>query len=353
MQNKIFLAVILVLAAVVIISGVTVAVLLLGGVIEKTDDGGKTNGTFEDAEVFSDEKFKEYVLASFDADGDGEISDAEAKSVIAVDVDGMDIESLAGIELFTEMTALYCTDNFLTELDVSANTALEILDCSGNFLTALDISSNTNLTTLDCSSNALSELDISANTELIRLNCAYNTIDAINAFKNDKLIYLNIDGEDSVRLSEATFPDTMFRRYLRNYEGTDNNEWLTTSEILIITDVSVTGNKIESLRGIEYLTALQNLDCSDNSLGELDLSENTKLKRLLCNGCSLTSLNVKSNTTLTYLDCGNNMLTELDLSENAALLYLVCNGNSLASLNLDGCAELETLKCGDNLFDSL
>ena len=63
-----------------------------------------------------------------------------------------------------------CTDNNLTELDVSANTEMIELKCSENVLATLDISANTELTWLNCSHNNLAELDITAITGLTEMN---------------------------------------------------------------------------------------------------------------------------------------------------------------------------------------
>ena len=61
------------------------------------------------------------------------------------------------------LTYLDCSENQLTALDVSANTALISLDCYTNQLTALDVSANTALTSLDCSEN----------TKIIKINAYY------------------------------------------------------------------------------------------------------------------------------------------------------------------------------------
>ena len=50
----------------------------------------------------------------------------------------------------TSLTALYCSGNQLTVLDVSANTALRWLFCDNNQLTELDVSGCTALEALYC-----------------------------------------------------------------------------------------------------------------------------------------------------------------------------------------------------------
>ena len=64
---------------------------------------------------------------------------------------------------------------------MSANTSLTALYCSGNQLTVLDVKADTELTTLICYDNQLTELDVTANTELTSLYCGKQTSDGDTA----------------------------------------------------------------------------------------------------------------------------------------------------------------------------
>lgn len=59
-------------------------------------------------------------------------------------------------------------------------------------------------------------------------------------------------------------------------------------------------------------------------LTELDLSDATRLSQLLLSGCGLTNLDLSNNTMLTILQCDNNSLTELDVSMLTNLQELQC-----------------------------
>ncbi len=113
------------------------------------------------------------------------------------------------------------------------------------------------------------------------------------------------------------------------------------------------GARIRNLDEIKYFTALEYLDCSDNQLTSLDLSNNTALTNLRCGYNQLTSLDLSNNTALTNLDCGYNQLTSLDLSKNTALTDLYCYGNQLTSLDLSNNTALTNLRCGNNQLTSL
>ncbi len=85
------------------------------------------------------------------------------------------------------------------------------------------------------------------------------------------------------------FADANFKAVLINSGfDLDNDNDISLDEAALITQIDASGKSITTLSGIEYMTALQTLDCSNNSLTELDLSSNT----------ALATLNVTGNTAL-------------------------------------------------------
>ena len=70
-----------------------------------------------------------------------------------------------------DVTRVDCSDNQLTSLDVSKNTALTKLYCFSNQLTSLNVSKNTALKELYCGENQLTSLDVSKNTALTTIEC--------------------------------------------------------------------------------------------------------------------------------------------------------------------------------------
>ena len=75
-----------------------------------------------------------------------------------------------------DVTVLHCSENQLTSLDVSKNTALEMLYCNDNKLTNLDVSKNTALDLLFCSNNKLTNLNMSGCARLRVIACDSNYI---------------------------------------------------------------------------------------------------------------------------------------------------------------------------------
>ena len=112
-----------------------------------------------------------------------------------------------------EVTNFTCSDNKITTLDVSQNTALERLWCTDNQLTALDVSKNTALTDLYCYNNPLTALDVSKNTALEILDCYNNQLTALDVSQNTSLMWFSctgnqIKGEEMTRLVNS-LPDRM------------------------------------------------------------------------------------------------------------------------------------------------
>ena len=149
-----------------------------------------------------------------------------------------------------------------------------------------------------------------------------------------------------VEINEENFPDANFREWLLNTDyGRDGV--LTAAEIEGVTSMDLYNKKISSLKGIEYFTALTELDCVYNQLTALDISKNTALTVLACQQNQLTSLDVSKNIALKKLTCFDNQLESLDVSKNTALTELHCGNNKLTELDVRENIALETLDCQD------
>ncbi len=156
-------------------------------------------------------------------------------------------------------------------------------------------------------------------------------------------------------LAQTTFvPDNNFEQSLINL-GYDNvlDDFVLTANINTITSLNVFNKNIADLTGIEDFVALQLLNCSNNQLTNLDVSQNTALLSLSCYTNQLTSLNVSQNTALTNLSCSSNQLTSLDVSQNTALTTLLCPFNQITSLNVSTSVNLTLLSCLGNNLTSL
>jgi hypothetical protein len=78
------------------------------------------------------------------------------------------------------------------------------------------------------------------------------------------------------------------------------------------------------------------------------------LKEIVCRENDLLeSINLSATLALEYLDCSNNSLTELQIIYNPLLENLYCHHNLIKDLDLSQNINLAFLKCNDNELESL
>ena len=294
-----------------------------------------------DAAHFPDANFRTFV-AQYDTDGNGVLSEAELAAVTKIDCSEKDIASLKGIEYFTALTMLGCNGNQLKELDLRQNTQLTRLVCSQNDLTTLDVSNNTLLELLNCSDNQLTSLNLSQNTQLIILRCDNNQLITLDLSQNTKLrnLYCAKNKLKILDLSQISVFDDL--------NCSENElESLVLSQNAAVTHLYCNTNRLTALdvSGRQIVT----LDCHDNHLTELNVSNTRELTNLCCSNNQLAALNVSSNAKLQILDCSQNQLTVLDVSQNAKLQSLTCTNNLLTSLNLSQ-TSIGTVNSHDNQY---
>ena len=164
----------------------------------------------------------------------------------------------------------------------------------------------------------------------------------------------NIMALDVVMINSTNFPDAIFRNYLLSLYP---DGYLTQYDIANMTSLSVSNKGISNMKGIEYFTALKELRCWANSFASLNLNSNTELTYLDCApNSSLTTLNVSNCSKLQTVYCystaltgltitGKPNLTRLDCHNCTSLKYIYCYNDNLTTLNVTGCTALERLDC--------
>ena len=336
---------------------------------------------------FPDGLFRDYLADSFDKNGDGALSETESADVVSVGCAGLGIGDLTGLGFFTGLTALDCSDNRLTKLELSANRKLASLKCGGNAIPILDLSGNNELDSYtlspqvtECEYNAAKNaIDVSTLIGKNKSDCitgfaAYyadgsvETVDerggsapfpkvgvqyaeyTLNAnyagggkpMEMTVRVYPYTDGTFAslpartaagrLLICEKNFPDFALRGYLRTIAAGDGHT-LTDKE-LAAEALSFPKYGVEDLTGLGFFTGVKSLDCSGNRL--------TSLPAGLLKG-------------LTALNCANNRLAALDLSGCASLRVLDCSGNRLASLDLSANKALEpaSVRLGGQALEGL
>ena len=111
-----------------------------------------------DEEHFPDDNFRAYIAENFDTDKDGVLSNDEIQEVYLINVSGMEIHSLAGIEIFQNLMFLNCSNNSLRLLELSSLPELEEVNCSSNELVSINVPDR--IERLDAADNHLTSFDV-------------------------------------------------------------------------------------------------------------------------------------------------------------------------------------------------
>ena len=141
-----------------------------------------------------DDNFENYLEANGMGDGialNDFVFTSAIDTVTNLDVSNQNILDMTGIENLIYLIDLDCSNNQISNIDVSYNTALKYLECNANQLTALDVSSNTVLDYLYCSSNQLTSIDVSGATVLNYLACRDNQLTSLDVSNNTVLTTLS------------------------------------------------------------------------------------------------------------------------------------------------------------------
>ena len=148
-----------------------------------------------DATNFPDGAFRQYVADNFDKDKDGALNQTERNAVKEIRISNSGCTSLQGLKYFSKLTDLFCSDNNLTELDVSENPELKRLICYNNSLTSLNLNKNTKLESLNCNNNKLTVLDLRENKSLWWLRCNNNCLTSLDLRNNPKIRDLQVGSQ--------------------------------------------------------------------------------------------------------------------------------------------------------------
>ena len=178
------------------------------------------------------------------------------------------------------------------------------------------------------------------------------------------------EGEEDLAIEFGNFPDAKFRDYIKDNIDKDHSGSLSKAERDAVTEINVghtdyNDTQYDNLVGLKYFPNLQKLNCFDNNMDELnlsenpeliyldcsqnnlrntlDLSKNKKLKTLICKNNRIETLNLENNVALEKLEFTNNRVKNIDLRRNTNLIELVCENNNLESLDLINNKKLKIL----------
>ena len=355
-----------------------------------------------DSENFPDAVFRKYVKDHFDIVPDGHLDpSSEGYVVEELNVSGLGISNLKGIEFFPNLEKLDCSDNKITHLNVSQNTKLTKLNCQNNQLVQLVVTGCTELTSLDCSQNQLPSLDVSNQTKLQTLNCSHNKLTTLNLENNTKLI-LVLDCSDnlltSLKMKNCSYLSVL-NVFNNKFKGDNIGDFITNlpsvtvgqlffcNDFFSSTDNAMTLAQAKSIKDdkgwnvkmkplvgdvwidypgsdailignanfpdanfCDYVSS--NFDSNNDKF--LTVDERYEATAINVDGKSISSLQgIELFTNLTKLECNNNKLQTLDVRNNKSLKELYCSQNKLTELNVKNNQKLIVLSCFDNQLNEL
>ena len=194
-----------------------------------------------------DQTFKNYLFSKgVDTNQDFEIQVSEAQNYTGViNIAGLAITDLTGLEEFTSIQILSCEDVPITSLNVSANVMLTHLRCSNNPISSLDLSHNINLVSLTCQRTNITHLDLSNNVNLTELDCRSDSslvaLDIRNG-NNTSMTNFLVNGNpllQCIEVDDSTYSTT-------NWTSIDPNTYFSTNCFYLGTTEALEKNKIQA-----------------------------------------------------------------------------------------------------------
>ncbi|MDA9070284.1 T9SS type A sorting domain-containing protein [Arenitalea sp.] len=294
------------------------------------------------------------------------------------------------------LSVIECESNLFTSLDVSNNTVLRTLGCALNNLSSLDVSNNLLLEGIWFTDNNIVSLNLDVNTALNVYGLSNNPLVymSIKNGNNANVVYMEaqnlptlsciqVDDANAASYLSANFsfvdssisfsencgtvyiPDANFENYLETHnangdvvslgdatsmgDGVLNNLTLK-SKVETVTSLIVNDSNIVSLQGVEGFTNLEYLNCNNNPMANLDVSQNANLDELSIDNLLITEIDLSNNLQLKYFYAvGVNNLTNIDFSVNTLLINLLLNNSKIEILNLSNNSSLTFLLLRDNL----
>ena len=184
-------------------------------------------------------------------------------------------------------------------------------------LTYLDVSNN-KLLTLYVDSMNLTNLIAAGNPDLFYISCNFNKISYLGVNSLPSLVFLFISNNKIQSLPLASFTNLAFF-------DCENNELTSifNSAMKKLVFVNTRGNKISRVY----------FDATSDPIGEKPPGRLAKTNAF---------------ASLQHLDCGNNLITSIDVSNLPSLKYLNVSNTSIDSLNITNLTVLDTLNATSN-----
>lgn len=238
----------------------------------------------------------------------------------------------------SKIDVLVADGGYITSVDLSGCSALEILSLEHNNLQQLDLSALSSLKAIYLTDNTFTQatpLKIGGNKPDLQI-LEIDIIDWLDqSFKlSDYPALVAFDGYHNMSLYNVD-PTGCPNLQVLSLEMAPVSS-LDVSQNPLLTRLNISETRITEI-DISHNPRLQHLLASHDSgtinyeyyLNSIDLSHNPDLRILSLAGNNLTSVNLSANTKLTNLTLNRNKLTSLDLSNNTSLYSIWVLNNNL------------------------
>lgn len=324
------------------------------------------------------------AIITDDASGDGQVPTSEIETITALDVRGLNISDLTGVEDFIALEQLYFSDNDITSIDLTNLVNLQTLWGFANNLTTLDLSNNLALADIRMEENQLTSLDLSAHTNLVIIQLNANQLKVLDVSNSPSItrfrVYDNklstLDLSNNPALQEVRVSENeLYTFNIQNGNNTNISNFSADTNFLtciLVDDATYSTTNwttIDSTTSFsdmycEYTTIPDaNFEAALDTLGHDDISGDGQVPTALIEVVTSLDISAKSIEDLTgiedflaleTLNVSNNNLTALDVSNNVNLIELTIDDNiNLTSLNVSGCTLLERISTTNNAFSTI
>lgn len=270
------------------------------------------------------------------------------------------------ITIYGDLERLFCYENALTDIDVSALQSLKSLNISDNSLTQIDLSHNPLIEELWMQNNQFTTIDLSHQPALDNLNASNNKLTEV-AFapqsatnridlSNNKLTTIDLSNTPHLALLNcndnqlSTFDGSPVGNLSFLYLANNQFKAFDPTNLPELIELNLNGNHLSNinLKGLDWLTKLllagnnistidltgcpdlAQLNLAENPITDLDLTPCGSIFWLNLSGCGLSSVDVTSLSYLSMLYLPYNQLTELTLpTECEELVALDIEGNQI------------------------
>ncbi len=295
--------------------------------------------------------FKEYLLSvqNLDSNSDGEIQveEAEQPGIFQLNVRGLGITNLTGIEAFKNLKLFDCSENPLTDVDFSENIELFNLSISNCEIDSIDLSTLDKLSSFNAQNCNLSEIDLSLNIDLSSLTLTANNLSELDVSNNSNLRILRAASNN---LSQINLTNNLaldrINLSINIFEEIDLSNQNLVSELILHT------NQLSELNLI-HMVELVNLSCQNNNLDFLNIDNSDSLIIMSASQNNLTELNLSNKPNLIRVSFANNFISELDLNESQKLEWLKFENNLMKEIDVSNHPKLTLFESSNNMFTVL